>query len=191
MIGALAGLDKVEPVDCTGCLLQEFGHRYVLLALGYRRSLAMKKSFTIRVMVLATFLSGVYVAHACSWAVGYFHQVTCLRGSIVGTYRGWPRWIRLHVARDNVTLRLYEYRWPVHGFNQMPLVKIVKTDHNGHFDFGDLPEGHYTLVIDWPVEFGDAFDVEIHKLPRPTTSMKIDVTPVYPDCTGGHEFISF
>jgi hypothetical protein len=104
--------------------------------------------------------------------------------------RGWPRWFRQRVARGNVNLRLYDYRWPLHDYSEMPLVKSVKTDGSGRFDLGDLPKGHYSLVVDWPSEHAEGFDVEIKKLPRPTTSVKIDVSPVYPDCTSGHEFIS-
>jgi hypothetical protein len=105
--------------------------------------------------------------------------------------RGWPRWVRQRVVRSNVTLHLYEYRWPLHNRSEMPFVKSVKTDDHGQFDFGELPIGHYTLVIDWPSEYAEWFNVEITRLPKPTTSVKIDVSPVYPDCTGGHEFISF
>jgi hypothetical protein len=105
--------------------------------------------------------------------------------------RGWPRWFRQRVVRDNVNARLYEYRWPLHGRREMPLVKAIKTDKRGRFDFGELPKGHYTLVIDWPTEYAEWFDVEITTLPKPTTSVKIDVSPVYPDCTGGHEFMAF
>ena len=86
---------------------------------------------------------------------------------------------------------LFEYRWPLHDRSEMPLVKSVKTDGSGRFDFGDLQEGRYTLVIDWPSEFGERFDVQIKKQPRPTTSVKIDISPAYVDCTGGHEFSSF
>jgi hypothetical protein len=78
----------------------------------------------------------------------------------------------------------------LHDHSGMPLVKSVKTDGSGRFDSGDLQEGHYTLVIDWQSEYAERFNVEIKKLPRPTTSVKIDLSPVYPDCTGGHEFIS-
>jgi hypothetical protein len=83
----------------------------------------------------------------------------------VGINRGWPRSLRQRVARDNVTPRLYEYRWPLHDRSEMLLVKTVKTDGSGRFDFGDLQEGHYTLVIDWPSEYAERFDVEIKKLP--------------------------
>ena len=151
----------------------------------------MNSRFVRRAIVLAALLCLVYPAYPCSWAIGYFHQVTCLRGTVAGMNRGWPRWLRQRVRRDNVNLRLYEYRWPLRDRSEMPLVKTVKTDNGGRFDFGELPEGHYTLVIDWPSEYGESFDVEIKKLSRPTTWVKIDVSPVYPDCTGGHEFISF
>jgi hypothetical protein len=53
------------------------------------------------------------------------------------------------------------------------------------FDFGPLRTGHYRLAIDDK----DSFDVEIKELPQVTESVTIDVSPVYPDCTGGHEFI--
>ena len=56
---------------------------------------------------------------------------------------------------------------------EMPLVKTVRTDTNGEFDFGVLQEGHYTLVIDWPSEYADWFDVEIKNLPRRTSSVKM------------------
>lgn len=152
----------------------------------------MRNRFIHRPLILAAvFLLLEYPAHSCEWAVGHFHQITCLRGSIVGTNRGWPRWVRQRVVRDNVNARLYEYRWPLHDRREMPLVKAIKTDKRGGFDFGELPKGHYTLVIDWPTEYAEWFDVEIITLPKPTTSVKIDVSPVYPDCTGGHEFMVF
>jgi hypothetical protein len=151
----------------------------------------MKHRFVIAALALAAFLFQVQRAYPCSWAIGYFHQVTQLRGTVVGTNRGWPRWIRQRVSRENVNLRLYEYRWPLYDRSEMPLIKEVRTDDDGRFDFGGLPEGHYTLIIDWPAEHGAWFDAEIKKPPRPTSTVKIDVTPVYPDCTGGHEFMAF
>jgi len=68
--------------------------------------------------------------------------------------------------------------------SDLELVKTVETNSDGRFDFGPLKTGHYTLVIE-----GDQFDVEIKDLPRLTESVTIDVSPIFPDCTGGHEFI--
>jgi hypothetical protein len=50
-------------------------------------------------------------------------------------------------------------------------------------------QGHYMLVIDWPGIDGGFFDVEIKNLVAKTASVMIDVSPVDPDCEGGHEFI--
>jgi hypothetical protein len=142
-------------------------------------------------LLIALVLS-VHLGFGCSWAVGYFHQVTCLRGSIVGVAsHGWPRWIRQRVTRGNVQIHLYEYRWPIHDWNDLRVVKTVTTDHDGNFDFGILNNGHYTLVIDWPSPRSNLFDVEITALPQATRAVRIDVSPVYPDCTGGHEFIVY
>ena len=72
----------------------------------------------------------------------------------------------------------------------MPLVKKSTTDDDGEFDFGSLEQGHYTLVIDDAHWGGSAwFDVEIKTMPRQTESVTIDISPNFPDCTGGHEFI--
>ena len=108
----------------------------------------MRNQFFHRLFVVAVLvLLLVCPAHPCSWAVGYFQQLTCLRGTIVGMNRGWPRWLRQRVVRANVNARLYEYRWPLHDRREMPLVKTVQTDKRGWFDFGELPKGHYTLVL--------------------------------------------
>ena len=66
-----------------------------------------------------------------------------------------------------------------------PVIRTVETDTEGRFDFGPLGTGHYTLAIDG----NDSFDVEIKVLPQATESVTIDVSPVFPDCTGGHEFV--
>ena len=44
--------------------------------------------------------------------------------------------------------------------------------------------GHYTLTVN-----DDLFDVEVTSMSYIMESVTIDVSPVYPDCTGGHEFI--
>lgn len=125
-------------------------------------------------------------ASACSWAIGYFHQVTALKGRVVGAdVRGLPRWLRQSFARKHSKLALYDYRWPRLAWDDGSLVKSVETDERGDFDFGPLKTGHYTLRID----DGDLFDVEVKDTQPVTESVIIDVSPVYPDCTGVHEFI--
>ncbi len=124
--------------------------------------------------------------NACSFAIGYFHQVTALKGRVVGTtYHGLPRWLRQSFARKHAKLTLYEYRWPRASWDDASLIKRVETDDHGNFDFGPLRTGHYALRID----DNDMFDIELKDLPRVTESVTIDVSPVYPDCTGGHEFV--
>lgn len=130
------------------------------------------------------------VVTPCSWTIGYFRQVTHLRGTIVGVNDGdWRRawrWARQRVVRADALLRLYKYQRPLP--QQRPVLAEIHVDRFGAFDFGGLPSGHYTLEIEFPGG-GDSFDVEVTKLPRPTQSVTIDVSPVFPDCSGGHEFI--
>ena len=139
-----------------------------------------------KAIVLASLLLlAVLQAHACTWAAGHFYQVTALKGQVVGTtYHGLPRWLRQSFAKKHAKLVLYEYRWPRARNNMPPIIKTVETDGEAMFDFGPLRAGHYTLAIDDE----DSFDVEIKELPQVTDSVTIDVSPVYPDCTGGHEF---
>ena len=92
--------------------------------------------------------------------------------------------------RASVNLRLYKYRHPS-GIRDVPPFATVKTDKNGRFDFGALPEGHYTLAVDWPVEYGGMFDIEVKPLSAATSSVKVDISPVNPACRGGHEIIPF
>ena len=136
--------------------------------------------------VLASLLLlAVLQAHAYTWSIGYFYQVTALKGRVVGTtYHGLPRWLRQSFARKHAKLVLYEYRWPRSRNDIPPIVRTLEADGKGAFDFGPLRTGHYTLAIDGE----DSFDVEIKELPQVTESVTIDVSPVYPDCTGGHEF---
>ena|SRR5271155_4848335 len=138
------------------------------------------------IVLAASLLLAVLQARACHWAVGYFYQVTALKGQVVGTtYHGLPRWLRQSFAKKHAKLVLFEYRWPTSRNNMPPIVKTVETDGEGMFDFGLLRTGHYTLAIDDE----DWFDVEIKEPPQVTESVTIDVSPAYPDCTGGHEFI--
>jgi hypothetical protein len=137
---------------------------------------------------LATILLlGGSQTRACEWAIGYFYQVTALKGRVVGTdSRVYvPRWLRQSFAKKHARLALYEYRWPRAQNNMPPIVRTAETDAEGTFDFGPLRPGHYTLII----EDEDSFDIEVKDSPQVTESVTIDMSPVSPDCTGGHEFI--
>lgn len=131
------------------------------------------------------------VAYPCSLMMGYFHQATNLHGTVVGVanrdLRHPVRSLRQKVTVTDATMKLYEYSGSLH-LNQMHLVKEVKTTAAGEFDFGQLPEGHYTLAIEVPWG-ADYFDVQIVSLQSKTKNVTIDVSPIYPDCTGGREFI--
>jgi len=136
------------------------------------------------VLTIATLvLLSVSQIGACTLAVGYFYQVTALKGRVVGTHSLTyaPRWFRQSFVRKHAKLVLYEYG---QGANETSIVKTVETDDHGDFDFGPLQIGHYTLRID----DNDFFDVEVKELPRMTASVMIDVSPIHPDCKGGHEF---
>jgi len=69
-------------------------------------------------------------------------------------------------------------------------IKSVVTDADGKFDFGAVKAGHYTLRIDeekW--SHSDFFDVEVKGPPNPKETEVVDISPISPDCSGGHEFI--
>lgn len=131
-------------------------------------------------------------ASACTWAAGYFYQVTALRGRVVGAHLGFLQEIgplRRAFLRKHAKLTLCTYRWPIHVGTHQPVVKAVETDDHGRFDFGLIPAGHYRLFIDNGQKFSGEFDVEVRTLPRPTAEVTIDVSPVFPDCSGGHTFL--
>lgn len=142
--------------------------------------------FRTALAVISLALLSAFHANACSFPWGYFYQITALKGRVVGTREHHlfdpPRWLRQTFVRKHAKLTLYEYREP---FDKSLLVKTVETDDHGSFDFGPLRIGHYTLRID----DDNSFDVEIKDLPQKTESVTIDASPVYPDCSGGHEFI--
>ena len=130
------------------------------------------------------------LCHACSLAVGFFHQVTLIRGRVVGS-----NWMPFRGARQSVsvidaTLTLYEYR-SLAGLEELKKIAVVRTDGKGSFDFGPVPKGHYSLAIqvNGSDRMGGWFDVEVTDSVRATKSLTIDVSPIHPDYTGGHEFI--
>ena len=142
---------------------------------------------------LGILLCVAHLAFCCSLVDGYFYQVTCLRGTVVGVNDGdirhISRWMRQQVVREDAKLTLYQFRRPItKSWSELPLVKRVESDTNGKFDFGPVPVGHYTLTVETQAHF-DKFDVQIVNSSKQTRSVTLDISPIYPDCTGGHEFI--
>ena len=134
-------------------------------------------------------LSGM--GQACSLAPGYFHQVTVIRGRVVGKNLG-PlgfRWLRQSFSVEEATLTLYEYRSA--GFDELKKVAVVTTDRHGDFNFGSILKGHYFLniVVKDSDRLGGLFEVEVTDAVKTTKNVTIDVSPIHPDCKGGHEFI--
>ena len=146
-------------------------------------------SATKALLCLIAFSATCTSVFACSFANGYFHQATKLKGEVVGRSLG-PLQFRLlrqlfHVP--NIELTLYEFqKRPYQG--DLKQIAKTKADALGTFDFGSLPRGHYTLEVG-PDNYSQWFDVELTDLVRETESITIDVSPFFPDCTGGHEFI--
>jgi hypothetical protein len=141
-----------------------------------------------RSVVVTLMLGGL--CHACSLAHGSFHQVTSIRGTVVGS-RWLPfRWLRQSFNVTDATLTLYEYRFPAR-MGDLRKLAIVKTNRDGSFDFGRIPNGHYTLVVGVKDSdrMGAWFDVEVTNAVRSTKKIALDVSPIQPDCTGGNEFI--
>ena len=139
--------------------------------------------------VIAILLCIVFPASACSWAVGYFHQITCLKGKVVGKSLG-PlqfRWLRQSFSVPGATLELYDYPATPWRNGAKPLARTI-ADSSGEFDFGSVPEGHYSLYIKGR-DLEDLFDVEITRKARVTRKVILDISPHSPDCTGGHEFL--
>ena len=153
----------------------------------------MKRHLAIAAAAIASLLSvaGSEIL-GCEWAIDYFYQVTNLRGTVVGS--DFPvshsfRWYRQFVVRPQAKLMLYEFCWPCDALSRAP-VKTVVADSNGRFDFGLLKPGHYYLKIhDQKGSLSAVFQIELKGGQNPKESEIIDISPVHPDCTGGHEFI--
>jgi hypothetical protein len=144
------------------------------------------------VLLVAAFLSLGVQAQSCSRAIGYFYQIPALKGQVVGARLGLfqsARWLRQSFRRKHAKLTLYEYRGE-RKIENVRRIKAVQTDNDGKFDFGHLPPAHYTLEVhddDWTSS--EWFDVELKGSPAEKASIKVDVSPIHPDCTGGHEII--
>jgi hypothetical protein len=143
----------------------------------------------IAISLVAIFLTSI--SFGCEF-VDSFHQVTALQGRVVGKNL-WLfqfRWLRQSFSVSDATLTLYDYRSPA-KISELKKIAAVQTNSDGAFDFGKLPEGHYYLKIDsnGSSVLQDWFEVEINENVKTTSSILIDISPIRPDCSGGHEFI--
>lgn len=136
------------------------------------------------------------VARCCSFAQGYFHQVTRLKGKVIGRnykplgpaqWLQYVRWLRQRSV-DEADLTLYKYVWPFTDRKELAETAHRSSSSSGDFDFGPIPEGHYYLAVS-KGDLLDGFEVEITHRAKPTKSITLDVSPVFPDCKAGHEFI--
>jgi hypothetical protein len=143
-----------------------------------------------KILVLAFWLLST-TCFSCEWVRGYFHQVTAIRGHVVGKSLGpvqW-RWLRQSFNVRGAELTLYTYSDAYSPPDKQPeSIARTRADENGWFDFGETPKGHYTLVVR-AGDLSDWFDVEVTPAAQNTDYVKIDVSPNRPDCSGGHEFI--
>jgi hypothetical protein len=145
------------------------------------------RNVALRMTVPALLLCLAVHAAACSQAVGYFHQVTRLKGKVVGKSLGPVqfRWLRRMYDVSGAELELYDYQGWSWKKDSKPLARTV-SNSSGEFEFAALKEGHYTLGIK-----GNAleawFDIEITNKVPVTNQITIDISPIAPDCTGGHE----
>jgi hypothetical protein len=153
----------------------------------------MQTNRQIKLLIIASLsLATISPADSCSLILGYFYQVTALKGQVVGSQnfilQSIPR-LRQSLGRNHAELTLYEYSQTKSHASPPPL-KTITADSHGNFDFGPIPPGHYTLAIYEPAwNNSDYFDVEIKSLPTATASILIDISPIHPDCTGGHQFM--
>jgi hypothetical protein len=97
------------------------------------------------------------------------------------------KWLRRLFSVSGAELTLYNYDQPFDWTNKLPAVARTRATPAGQFEFGDIKQGHYRLEIS-DGNLDDLFDVEITNRVSKTKSILIDVSPIFPDCTGGHQF---
>lgn len=118
---------------------------------------------SLAVVILGILLVCTTRLVACGWAIGYFHQVTQVKGRVVGQSLGPVQfqWLRRMFSISGAELDIYEYRRTGWSDVRTPLAHVV-ADKSGAFQFDQLKEGHYSLRVrgggleDW-------FDVEINE----------------------------
>jgi hypothetical protein len=123
---------------------------------------------------------------------GYFPQVTANRDRGGGGNPG-PlefRWLRPSFSVSGATLTLSECRSQVAPQARKTVV-VIQADPHGALDFGAVAGDHDSRVIN--VDRSDRmacwFEVEVTDSIAPGKDTVVSVSPIRPDCSGGHEFI--
>lgn len=145
------------------------------------------RRFVFNASVLVLMIMSSLAAHGCEWIQGYFHQATQLKGRVVGRSLG-PfqfQWLRRMFVVSNGELSLYDYQERFDPKDHA--VAQTRTNSRGEFQFLPLRPGHYRLQVK-ASGFEDWFDVEITNGVPKTDWIMIDISPNFPDCTGGHQF---
>ena len=107
----------------------------------------------VRILPIVVFFATAFspFAYSCSLIEGNFYRVTILRGTVVGVddydFRHTIRWMRHQALLPDVNLTVYIYSSAVNDVTKRRPIKAVKTDKIGAFDFGPLPLGHYTVLM--------------------------------------------
>lgn len=140
------------------------------------------------VAMLALVLGFASSADACSFAIGYFHQVTSLKGQVLESSIVSPlkfHRLRRMFAVSGAELEVYEYAGGKWTGGRKPVASTI-ANNVGEFAFTSLKDGHYSLQIkkgnreDW-------FDIEIIRTIPVTQKITFDISSVNTDCSGGHQ----
>ena len=126
-------------------------------------------------------------ADACSLALKVY-QVTSLKGVVVGKSLGPLQfhWLQRRFSVSGAQLEVFEDSGPTLS-HQKPLAQTV-SDKAGEFAFGPLKDGRYAFHVKGS-GMDDWFVVEIANKPPATKRIMVDISPIHPDCSGGHAIL--
>src|SRR6266571_2566185 len=146
----------------------------------------MRRIFCIfaGLVVLLSFTSG---ADACSLAPKVY-QVSRLKGVVVGKSLGPLQfhWLQRMFSVSGAQLEVFEDSSPILPHSKL-LAQTV-SDKAGEFEFKALKEGRYTFHIKGS-GMDDWFAVEITNKTPATKRIMVDISPIHPDCSGGHTIL--
>jgi Prealbumin-like fold domain len=124
---------------------------------------------------------------ACS-LIPHTYQVTQLKGRVVGRALG-PlnfKWLQRWFSVPGAELVVYHNDSYPFDANAKPVAQI-KADSQGKFEFDGLKDGIYVLHVKHE-KLDDWFSVEVDRKAPTTSWITIDISPLQPDCSGGHVF---